>query len=54
MLDGISISAKIGSCATDLVFEPMESRTQVRQTRKELISVYIFNLKVLDLIEYIS
>ena len=53
MLDGISISVEIGSCATDLVFEPMESRTQVRQSKKKLTYIYMSNLKVLDLIEYI-
>ena len=54
MLDGISISAEIDSCATDLVFEPIESRTQVRQSRKELTYIYMSNLEVLDLIEHIS
>ena len=53
-LDGISISAKISSFATGLVFEPMESCTQIRQSRKELVYVYISNLEVLDLIEHIS
>ena len=49
-----SISIKIDSCAIGLVFEPMESRTQVRQHKKVLIYIYISNLKVLDLIEYIN
>ena len=44
----ISISTKIGSYATDLIFEPMESRTQVRQSRKVLAYVCMSNLEVLD------
>ena len=43
-----------GSYVTDLVFEPMESRIQVRQSKKKLTYVYMFNLKVFDLIEHIS
>ena len=54
MLDGISISAGIDSCAIGFVFKSMESRTQVRQSRKELTYVYMSNLEVLDLIEHIS
>ena len=54
MLDGISISIEISSYTTDLVFEPMESCTQVRQNKKVLAYVCMPNLKVLDLIEYIS
>ena len=54
MLDGISISAIIGSCAIGLMFEPMESHTQVRQSRKELTFVYMSNLEVFDLIKHIS
>ena len=34
LLDGISISAEIGSCATGLVFEPMESCTQADNIEK--------------------
>ena len=54
MLDDISISAEIDFCATGLVFEPKESCTQVRQSKKELIYVYMSNLEILDLIEHIS
>ena len=48
------ISAGIDFYATDLVFEPMESRTQVRRHRKVLTYICISNLEVFDLIEYIE
>ena len=54
LLDDILISIGIDFCATDLVFEPIESRTQVRHRRKVLAYVYVSNLEVLDLIEHIS
>ena len=49
-----SISTEINSCAIDLVFELLESRTEVRRHKKVLTYVYMSNLEVLDLIEHIS
>ena len=42
------------SCAIGLAFKPMDSHTQVRRHRKVLTYIYMFNLKVLNLIEYID
>ena len=49
-----SINSGIDSYATGLVFEPIESRTQVRQHKKVLAYIYLSNLEVLDLIEHIN
>ena len=54
MLDDISIRTEISSSAIGLVFESIESCTQVRQSRKVLVYISISNLEVLDLIEHIS
>ena len=50
----VLISTEIGSSTIDLVFESMESRTQVRQCKKVLAYIYMSNLEVLDLIEHIN
>ena len=48
------ISIESGSYATGLMFEPIESRTKSNNIEKNWSDIYVFNLEVWDLIEYID
>ena len=50
----ILISTKNSFCAIGLVFKSIELRTKSGKVEKNWPNVYVFNLKVRDLIEQIN